>query len=252
MAAIVVAATGSGSALAGPPFLTDDPEPVEYQHWELYLFSTLDKTKDGTTVLTPAMEINYGLAPDLQAHAVVPMTMFLPSAGGTRAYGLGDIELGLKYRFVQETETVPMVGVFPLIEVASGDADRGLGNGRTWARFPIWAQKSWGDWTLLGGGGYEYNTARGQLSNFYGGTCLQRNVSEKLILGAEVFAHGPDHSGGRTTVLGNVGGYYKVTEDFQLLFSVGHSLSGDRDIIAYVGLYWTWGPGSKDARAATW
>ncbi len=22
---------------AGPPFLTDDPEPVEYKHWEFYI-----------------------------------------------------------------------------------------------------------------------------------------------------------------------------------------------------------------------
>jgi hypothetical protein len=26
----------SSSALAGPPFVTDDPEPVDYLHWELY------------------------------------------------------------------------------------------------------------------------------------------------------------------------------------------------------------------------
>ena len=29
----------SGLAMAGPPFLTDDPEPVEYQHNELYIAS---------------------------------------------------------------------------------------------------------------------------------------------------------------------------------------------------------------------
>ena len=27
---------------AGPPFLTDDPEPVDYQHWEAYLFTLGD------------------------------------------------------------------------------------------------------------------------------------------------------------------------------------------------------------------
>jgi hypothetical protein len=27
---------------AGPPFVTDDPEPVEYRHWEVYLTSQLD------------------------------------------------------------------------------------------------------------------------------------------------------------------------------------------------------------------
>ena len=26
-------------ALAGPPFITDDPEPVDPGHWEVYAFS---------------------------------------------------------------------------------------------------------------------------------------------------------------------------------------------------------------------
>ena len=29
----------SSPASAGPPFITDDPEPTDYQHWELYVFS---------------------------------------------------------------------------------------------------------------------------------------------------------------------------------------------------------------------
>lgn len=30
----------ASTANAGPPFRTDDPEPVDYQHWEFYSFST--------------------------------------------------------------------------------------------------------------------------------------------------------------------------------------------------------------------
>jgi hypothetical protein len=29
----------STRAWAGPPYVTDDPEPVEYRHWEVYLAS---------------------------------------------------------------------------------------------------------------------------------------------------------------------------------------------------------------------
>jgi hypothetical protein len=29
----------SSEAMAGPPYRTDDPEPVDYQHWEFYTFS---------------------------------------------------------------------------------------------------------------------------------------------------------------------------------------------------------------------
>ncbi|MCX5682833.1 MAG: transporter [Planctomycetota bacterium] len=241
---LAFAASIEGTAQAGPPFLTDDPQPVDFQHWEAYLFSTLNKAHDGSTLQTPAMEINYGLLPDLQAHLVTPMTLSLPT-GGSRQYGLGDAEFGLKYRFIQEKDNVPMVGIFPMIEVPTGDADRGLGNGRPWARLPLWIQKSWGKWTTYGGCGYAYNTTPGQRSNLFGGWLVQRQITDKLILGSEIFAHGPDHDGGRATALYNVGGFYNFTENFQLLFTVGHSLTGDTGLIAYVGLYWTWGPKEK-------
>ena len=37
---------------AGPPFLTDDPEPVDYQHWEAYLFTLGDHS--GTAIPSKA------------------------------------------------------------------------------------------------------------------------------------------------------------------------------------------------------
>jgi hypothetical protein len=251
LAAIVLAAALAPPrpALAGgPPFLTDDPDAIEYKHWELYLFSTLDKAKDGAAMQTPAVEVNSGIFPNLQAHLIVPMTLALPT-GGPRAYGLGDAEFGLKYRIIQETKTVPMVGVFPMLEIPTGDADRGLGNGRVWTRLPVWFQKSWGPWTANWGGGYEVNTAPDRRSNFFGSGLLQRKITEQLTLGGEIAAHGPNAGDGRTTVLYNFGGLYSLTEHCQLLFSVGHSLTGDRDLIAYVGLYWTWGPeGRKEEK----
>jgi hypothetical protein len=43
---------------AGPPFVTDDPEPVEFRHWEVYLGSLQMKSADGWS----------GTAPHLQGH----------------------------------------------------------------------------------------------------------------------------------------------------------------------------------------
>ena len=49
------------------------------------------------------------------------------------------------------------VGIFPFFEFPSGNADKGLGIGKTWYRMPLWLQKSWGpddrQWTSYGGGG---------------------------------------------------------------------------------------------------
>ena len=140
------------SARAGPPFLTDDPEPVELGHWEAYLFAMYDGASSTTAVDGPALELNYGAAPDLQLHLVVPLATAEP-AGAPSAHGLGDVEMGVKYRFVEEGEGQPQIGVFPMLELPTGNDRRGLGNGRLWARLPVWVQRSWGPWTTYGGGG---------------------------------------------------------------------------------------------------
>jgi len=131
-------------ASAGPPFLTDDPEPVDYQHWEAYIFANGDHTSGGGYAINgPALEMNFGVLPDTQLHLIVPMT----SVGGNGtpgATGLGDTEVGVKYRFLHETNGWPQIGIFPMAELPTGDAGRGLGNGRTWFRLPLWMQKSWG------------------------------------------------------------------------------------------------------------
>jgi len=50
-------------AVAGPPFITDDPVPVDYRHSEFYIFSTQDKARDGKNSAFPAFEFNYGVPP---------------------------------------------------------------------------------------------------------------------------------------------------------------------------------------------
>jgi hypothetical protein len=64
-------------ALAGPPFRTDDPEPVEYQHWEIYLASQ-GSFGDGSEMTAPHVEINYGILPDVQLHLLAPLEYVNP------------------------------------------------------------------------------------------------------------------------------------------------------------------------------
>lgn len=42
-----------GVALAGPPFRTDDPGVVDYQHWEFYTFTTGTHVTDDTSGALP-------------------------------------------------------------------------------------------------------------------------------------------------------------------------------------------------------
>ena len=148
-------------AFAGPPFLTDDPEPVDYHHYEIYLFSILDKNNvpvEEPQLQSPAIEMNWGALPNLQLHLIVPYAWSLPPAAPA-AHGIGDIEVGFKYRFIQETSNRPQVAIFPLFELHTGNTNQNLGNGKLWMKLPIWLQKSWGSWISYGGFGYGLNNA---------------------------------------------------------------------------------------------
>jgi len=245
------------SAHAGPPFLTDDPDPVPYHHWELYGFVTQD-ISNGTKVLNaPAAEINNGVAPNTQVHFILPETTF--SADGYSASTVGDAEVGVKYRFATETKNRPEIGMFPLLELPSGSAAEGTGNGRAWTKLPMWLEKDWGPWVSYGGGGIALNSAPGQRNYGFGGVLVQRTLNPKLSLGGEIYLQGasvepgqmiPDApssvtvSGTRASAIWNFGGTYNFTPDFSLLFSAGHSFEGDDNNVLYLALYRIWGPGT--------
>jgi len=235
--------TGWLPVLAGPPFQTDDPEPVGYQHFEAYVFSTYDGTKSGSATQGPAYEMNWGVVPDVQLHLVIPAAASIPKDGPS-SFGIGDTEVGVKFRFIHETKHRPEFGIFPFAELPTGSASAGLGNGRTWYRLPLWVQKSAGPWTTYGGGGAVLNWAQGMRNYPFGGWLLQRDFGKKWTLGGEVFAHGAEGeavASTRSSTLIDFGGYYYIRKPgFQVLFMGGHSVAGQPETIAYVGLYWTW------------
>ncbi len=237
LALTILMVWAGGDAFAGPPFRTDDPDPVPWRHYEAYLFGTYDRVPGSGSWVLPAFEFNVGAAPNLQLHVVLPAAYLTPQG----AYGLGDIELGAKYCFIHESGKRPEVGVFPLIEVPTGDSLRGLGNGQLWARIPVWVQKTAGPWTTYGGVGYEVNRAPGMKSSLFAGGLVQREITKRLILGAEVYSQQAQATDGRGATYLDAGGYYNFNQGLSLLFMAGHSVAGERRSTAYVGLYYTWG-----------
>jgi hypothetical protein len=233
----------SGLAMAGPPFVTDDPEPVEYQHHELYLATQQTKSADGRAGTLPHVEYNYGAAPNLQLHAIVPLAFSNP-VGGPSQHGLGDIELGFKYRFVQETDTRPMVGIFPLVEIPTGDADKGLGNGTTQVFLPVWLQKKFGEgWQTYGGGGYWINHAAGARNHWFFGWQVQKELNEQWTLGAEIFHSTEQFVGVGSSTGFNLGGMYNLDEHNHVLFSAGKGLANaaaTNQFTSYLAYQRTW------------
>jgi hypothetical protein len=237
--AIGTLVAGVAPCLAGPPFLTDDPEPVEPRHNEFYVFGTLDHAGDASAITGPAIEYNLGIAPNTQFHVVVPMAWNAPNHGATST-GLGDIELGIKYRFVNLDDDALQMGVFPMVELATGSAQRGLGHGHTRYRLPLWVQKSVGARTFDGGGGFIVNPAPGMVDASFGGVLAQYTFSPRWTLGAELFRQNVLAADQPGYTLLNAGGYLNFSQHFSLLFSAGGSIAGARHTVAYLGLCWTW------------
>jgi hypothetical protein len=245
----------TATAHAGPPFQTDDPDPVEYHHFEMYAFELSDSTgknAGGTVLEAPAYEVNYGIVPNVQLHLVVPPSAVFQPMGGPTNYGIGDTELGAKIRFVKETKRIPEIGIFPFFEFPSGNADKGLGVGKTWYRMPLWLQKSWGpddaQWTTYGGGGAAVVPQDGYKNYPFAGWLVQRQLNKKLTLGAELFGHGAEGEAAlstRASTMLDLGGIYEFHDGFDLLFAAGRSVYGQPETYTYLSLYWTWGP--KDA-----
>ena len=130
----------AAETFAGPPFKTDDPEPVDYLHWEFYIASQQQFKRLETNVTSPHFELNYGVLPEVQLHLLAPLG-YVHTVDGTH-YGYSDTELGVKYRFVEETEKAPQIGVFPLIELPTGNQNEQLGTGKAQVYVPLWVQKA--------------------------------------------------------------------------------------------------------------
>ena len=216
------AVLGSGFARAGPPYLTDDPEPVELGHWEFYAASQWSVDRGSASGTLPHIEVNYGALPELQLHVIVPAVLAVQSGAPTQ-YGLGDIELGAKYRFVDEGERRPQIGTFPLVELPTGSAVRGLGYGHFQLFLPIWVQKSFGPWTTYGGGGLRF--ASGERDGV-AGWLVQRKLLESLTFGVEAFLTVP-LKGGPAEIRLNLGTVIDFTAHHHLLLSGGPAFGSE-------------------------
>ncbi len=245
-------------AQAGPPFQTDDPTPVDLGHYEAYVFGSLDGTPVELDTISPGFEFNWGAFANIQLHVILPLgavmpsnnPIYAPSGVGPSAFGVQDMELGVKYGFIKQTKNRPQIGSFTMFEIPTGNYSKGLGVGKVWYKLPIWVEKEFGPWSLVGGLGYTVVPQYQYKNYLYGGFLVKRTLSEKLELSAEIFSHAGEGIAAAQTqasTLIDAGGYYHFAQPgLQLLFAYGHSIAGQTENYAYLGLYKTWGK-DKDA-----
>lgn len=208
-------------ALAGPPYETDDPEPTDLGHYEIYAFTSLQGAAgDGSAAA--GLDLNYGPVKDVQLTATLPLGFDRPR-GEHWSGGAGDVEFGAKYRFFMNEARGQSLAIFPRIILPT--ARRGFGTGRVRLLLPVWGQQDFGKWSLFGGGGFELNPGSGNRNYWQAGLALTRDFGHGVSVGGEITRQGPDADDAEPSMALGLGSIIHLRGPYSLLVSAGPSFT---------------------------
>ncbi len=231
----------SSGAWAGPPFVTDDPETPAIGGWEINLPYILQQQSPTRVTLSPLFDLNYGYKSHIALSAQSGITN-VSGSGLSKATGFGDTNVGVTWRFQEETSDKPQLALYPQVSLPTGSATEGLGAGKPSYILPLLAEKTWGNWTGFSNVGYVKQTASGSRDYWYYGAALLREVNDRLMVGAELYGNSPADTSSGWALAYNVGTEYSLSKERVLLFSIGHSLDGSAGPTAYLGIQMVLGP----------
>ena len=228
LSSLIIAST----TFAGPPFNTDDPEPVDFLHWEFYVASSYQFERHFDNATLPHIEINYGAIPNMQLHLLTGTGY--AKEYSNHQYGFMVAELGIKYRFINLKNGFQF-GIFPLIELPTTSKQNLVGNSHLQAFLPVWLQNSWQKFTTYGGAGYWINPGENNKNWIFVGWEFQYNFSETVSLGGEVYYQSDATKDGENDSDFKIGGIINVNDSNHILFSIGHSFKNTDIVSGYIG-----------------
>lgn len=206
----------STAAQAGPPMITNDPDTPGPGAWEINLAATGAHAAGSLDLDAPDLDLNRGVGEHIQLSLHVAWA-HAREADAWRS-GLGDVELGVRYRLLDAQDDGISLAVQPLYVRGWSTAARrsGLASAHPEWVLPVQAARGFGDFTV----GVEvarhfvarepdaWQTGLLVSHNCLGGDCL-----------AEINATRVDGRGTRTTV--NVGARHPLRKGLLLMGSLG-------------------------------
>ena len=215
--AALALASAAGPAFAGPPYLTDDPVPTDLGHWEIYGFAASEGHRSALDA-DSGVDLNYGPVEGVQLTATLPLSFSHEPLGGWQS-GIGDVELGVKYRFLHDEKSGFSAAIFPRAILPTASHSPGE---KTRFLLPLWLGKDFaGGTSLFGGGGYMVNPGAGNRDFWQAAIALTHDLNDKVSVGAEATRQGADTDGGTAQTRAGVGSIVKLGDHYAFLFSGG-------------------------------
>lgn len=221
----------------GPPMITDDTETVPKGHWEINTAFTIERGFDGRFFGTPLLDINYGLSKNTQLKVEIPW-LVLRRNGQRGISGLGNTNIGVRWRFRDETEKQRVaISIYPQIEFnnPTPSVRRGLVDKGPEFLMPLQWQTMVGKFAVGGDVGYRFK--RGPDQMIYG-FIVGRELNDSVEVMGEIHGTGPRAKLGDSEVVYNFGSRVKVTDHANFIFSAGKSIRSNFDprFIGYAGI----------------
>ena len=224
LAAALAIACAAAPAPAGPPYLTDDPVPTDTGHWEIYAFGTGEGHRSMLDA-DAGFGLNYGPVEGVQLTATLPLSFSHDPVEGWQA-GAGDVELGVKYRFLHDEKTGFSAAIFPRVILPTARHSPGE---KTRFLLPLWLAKDFqGGTSLFGGGGYMINPGAGNRDFWQASIAVTQDVSKSVSVGAEINREGSGTIAGTARTRAGVGSIITLTEHGSLLLSGGPTWADHR------------------------
>jgi hypothetical protein len=204
---------------------SEQTQPPAPQQWSVSLGGLYTQRDVETAGWAPNLEVDYSATDRLQLHAMVPYAFDKLSGGGTH-WGIGDAEVGVRYRFVDDDPNGwrPAVAFYPLFDLPTGDQHLNLGTGSAHAFLPLWFSKSLGNWTPYGGGGYWINPGTNNKDWLFAAVGVVRTINEQWSLTGELFHATSSKVGLRDQTGFSVGARVNLSANHHLVFTVGRGL----------------------------
>jgi hypothetical protein len=228
---VLACAIIAGPSWAGPPYLTDDPAPTDTGHWEIYAFASGEGRRSAAET-NAGFDLNYGAVKGVQLTATLPLSFSHDPNDGWRG-GTGDVELGVKYRFLDDERTGISAAIFPRAILPTAAHSPGE---RTRFLLPLWIEKDFtGGTSVFGGGGYTINPGTGNRDFWQAAIAATESVTRKISVGAEVARQGSDAVGGTAQTRAGLGTIVQLSDHVSLLFSGGPSWADHRTNYRFYG-----------------
>jgi hypothetical protein len=230
---------GSGSALAqgGPPLVTDDPDTPGNGKWEINLAGLGARTHDGRWIVSlPDADINYGWGKRIQLKVDVPWT-FVREPGESLKSGLGFVNVGVKWRFVDEEEHGFAMSTYPqyLSSGSSSSKNRGITSAEKDFFLPVEISGNAGEWDLdaeVGSNFVQHGDSEWVVGGIVGHACGEGREC--------LFEIHETHASTGSRTLANLGLHWKLSESMVFLASAGRELTphgeDQQGFVFYVGL----------------